>query len=122
MTKRKSVAASAPDPDAVLAELLTECRDGVRTCFELGNDPGWDVQPRCEAMNVAARLMKTSIALAAALKKNADFTHRIIVERPAPNPPHEGPHIKSRDAAGPPPGQISGKTIHGVEGPQGSQD
>jgi len=98
MTKRKS--ARAVNPDDVLAELLIECRDGVRSCVELANDADY----RCEAMSVAARLVKTSIALVAALKKtNADFTHRIIVERAG---------------AAPPTPQISGKTIHSVQAPE----
>jgi hypothetical protein len=90
------------DPDDVLAELLAECREGVRWCFELSSNPEWDDTTRCEAMKVAARLMKTSIALAGALKKKPDFTHRIIVE-----------HAPA--ALVPPPPEISGKTIHGVQ-------
>jgi hypothetical protein len=102
MTERTSKPARAIDPDDVLAELLAECREGVRMCFEVSNDPEWGDMTRCEAMNAAARLMKTSIALAAALKKKPDFTHRIIVEHaPATQVP-------------PPPG-ISSKTIHGIQ-------
>ena len=90
MTRRESTAAGV-DPDDVLTELLIECRDGVRTCFEIGNDTEYG-DSRFEAMTVPARLMKTSLALAAALKKNPDFTHRIIVERAAADlPPPEFP-------------------------------
>jgi hypothetical protein len=105
MVKRTSKPAATVDPDDVLAELLLECRDGVRACFELSKDSEWDDTTRCEAINAAARLMKTSIALAAALKKKPDFTHRIIVER----------------AADPPPPIISGKTIPGVQAQEDHQ-
>ena len=104
---RPKFAAPAVDPDDLLAELLIECRDGVRACFDLANHPETVDTDRCEAMTAAARLMKTSVALAAALKKPPDFTHRIIVERAA---------------ADPPPTKISGKTIHSVQAPEGSQD
>jgi hypothetical protein len=98
------------DPDEILAELLVECRGGVRMCFELSSNPDWDDDMgRAEAMSVAARLIKTSIALAAALKKKPEFTHRIIVER-------------GQTAPLPPPVEISGKTIHGGEEQEKAQD
>ncbi|HEX3486549.1 MAG TPA: hypothetical protein VHT51_15935 [Micropepsaceae bacterium] len=107
MSKPKSAAAA--DPDAVLAERLDECREGVRTCFEIAHDRTYGSETRREAMNVAARLVKTSLAVAAALKKTPDFTHRIVVERSPP----EGPTPTPR---------ISGKTIPGVAPRPESQD
>jgi hypothetical protein len=107
MTRPKSAAGA--DPDAVLSELLDDCREAIRTCFEIAGDPDNEGEARCEAMNVAARLVKTSLAVAAALKKTADFTHRIVVERSPP----EGPTPTPR---------ISGKTIPGVAPTPDSQD
>lgn len=100
MVTRTPKPAPTIDPDDVLAELLLECRDGVRTCFELGSDPGWDDDRYCERGPLAARLMKISLAVAAALKMNPDFTHRIIVERVT---------------SAPPPPKNYGKTIHGAQ-------
>ena len=104
MTKPISTPASAVDPDRVIEELLIECRDAVRSCIALGNDPDFE-ELRSELMGVAGRLMKTSLSLAKALKKDAGFTHRIIVERTEPPTP-----------------RISGKTIHGVQAQRKSQD
>jgi hypothetical protein len=95
------------DPDAVLRELLDECRAGVRTCFQIGQEDDY-AETRMEAMKVAARLTKASLALAAALNKTApQFTHRIIVERAAS--PTTLP-------------LISGKTIPGVPAQEAPQD
>lgn len=89
MTKPISTPAPAVDPDRVIEELLIDCRDAVRSCIALGNDPDFE-ELRSELMGVAGRLMKTSLSLAKALKKDAGFTHRIIVERVEP-PPLEFP-------------------------------
>ena len=95
-TKPIPAPASGIDPDSVIAEMLIECRDAVKSCIALGNEPDYE-EIRGDLMMVVARLMKTSLAIATSLKRNADFTHRIIVERDYPPTP-----------------QISGKTIHGV--------
>ncbi|HXJ01067.1 MAG TPA: hypothetical protein VNH44_07575 [Micropepsaceae bacterium] len=96
MTRRQP---DAVDPDTILRELLAECRDGVRTCFQISLDEEYGGGTRMEAMKTAAHLTKASLALAAALNKtSADFTHRIIVQRADPSPPPK----------------ISDKTIPGV--------
>jgi hypothetical protein len=91
-------------PDRVIEELLIECSDAARSCIALGNAPDYE-DYRVGLMGVAARPMKTGIAFAASLKKDSEFTHRIIVERAEPS---------TR--------QISGKTIHRVQAPNDPQD
>jgi hypothetical protein len=72
-----------PAPDAVLAEQLAQCHSAVTGCFEFCGDRNVSVSQQLETLNVASRLMRVSVALAAALDKTPrEFTHRIIVERP----------------------------------------
>ena len=72
-------------PDAVLAEQLAQCSKAVVECFVCGSDNRLPLMTQLESLNVAERLMRVSIALAAALGKSGkEFTHRIIVERPVP--------------------------------------
>ena len=72
-----------PSPDAVLAEQLAQCSKAVAECFVCGSDSRLPLLTQLEHLNVAERLMRVSIALAAALGKSGkEFTHRMIVERP----------------------------------------
>jgi hypothetical protein len=72
-------------PDAVLAEQLARCHKAIEECFVGSNNDQISIMAQLEHLNVAERLMRVSIALAAALGKSGkEFTHRIIVERPAP--------------------------------------
>lgn len=71
-------------PDAVLAEQLAQCHAAVRGCFAYCSESFVRVPEQIEAMNVASRLVRVSVALAAALDKTPrEFTHRVIVERPS---------------------------------------
>ena len=72
-------------PDAMLAEQLAQCHKAIAECFVCGSDNKLPLLTQLECLNVAERLMRVSIALANALGKTGkEFTHRIIVERPAP--------------------------------------
>ena len=72
-----------PAPDAVLAEQLAQCHKAIGECFVGSNNDQISIMAQLEHLNVAERLMRVSIALAAALGKSGkEFTHRIIVERP----------------------------------------
>jgi hypothetical protein len=74
-----------PTPDAVLAEQLTQCHKAIGACFFTSYSTDYSLMSQLECLNVAERLMRVSIALAAALGKSGrEFTHRIIVEHPAP--------------------------------------
>ena len=74
-----------PTPDAVLAEQLAQCHKVIGECFVCGSDARLPMFEQLESLNVAERLIRVSIALANALGKTGkEFTHRIIVERPAP--------------------------------------
>ena len=75
--------APPPAPDAVLAEQLAQCHSAVTGCFEFCGDRNVPVSQQLETLNVDSRLIRVSVALAAALDKSPrEFTHRVIVERP----------------------------------------
>lgn len=72
-----------PAPDAVLAEQLAQCHSAVTGCFTYCGESHVHVSEQLEVLNVASRLIRVSVALAAALDKTPrEFTHRVIVERP----------------------------------------
>ena len=72
-------------PDAMLSEQLAQCHKAIASCFVCGDDEKLPLLVQLESLNTAERLIRVSIALAAALGKSGkEFTHRIIVERPAP--------------------------------------
>jgi len=73
-------------PDAVLAAQLAQCHSAVSGCFEFCGHRDVSVSQQLEVLNVASRLVRASVALATALDKSPrEFTHRVIVERPAAN-------------------------------------
>jgi hypothetical protein len=81
---RRPAPASPPTPDAVLAEQLARCHSAVKGCFAYCGESFVLVPEQLEVMNVASRLMRVSVALAAALDKTPrEFIHRVIVERHA---------------------------------------
>jgi hypothetical protein len=109
-TDRQSAPATPPpSPDAVLAAQLARCHKAIAECFECTDDTKFSFSAQIEALNVAERLVRVSIALAKALDKSGkEFTHRIIVERPAPMI-----DVTPDIAGAPPPPMSKSKTIHG---------
>jgi hypothetical protein len=98
-----------PSPDAVLAEQLAQCHKAIENCFECADDTKFSFSAQIEALTVAERLMRVSIALAAALGKTGrEFTHRIIVEHPAPMI-----DVTPEVTENPPPPRRKSKTIRG---------
>ena len=103
-----------PTPDAVLAEQLARCHDVVRGCFEFCGDSSVLLSQQFETLSAAERLMRVSIALAQALGKSPrEFTHRIIVERPAPMI-----DVTPERTEAPPPPRPKSKTIHSGREPR----
>jgi hypothetical protein len=101
-------------PDTVLAEQLTRCHKAIAECFECTDDTKFSFSAQIESLNAAERLIRVSIALAAALGKSGrEFTHRIIVERPAPMI-----DVTPECAKYPPPPMKKSKTIHGGRKPE----
>ena len=74
------------DPDDVLAELLAKSQKAIAECFVFGSDGNYSLATQFEALNVATRLMRVSIQLAAALDKKPgkEIVQRIKVEHSAP--------------------------------------
>ena len=110
---QQSTLATPPStPDSVLAEQLARCHSAVKGCFAYCGESFVLVPEQLEVLNLASRLMRVSVALAAALDKTPrEFTHRVIVERPQlldVTPPAAGEL---------PPPQQKSKTIHGVRQP-----
>jgi len=71
-------------PDAVLSEQLAQCHKVVTGCFEFCGHTDVSAPQQMEVFTVMSRLMRVSVALAAALDKSPrEFIHRVIVERPA---------------------------------------
>ena len=98
-----------PSPDAVLAEQLAQCHKVIGECFVCGSDARLPMFEQLESLNVAERLIRVSIALANALGKTGkEFTHRIIVERPAPMI-----DVTPEVTENPPPPRRKSKTIRG---------
>ncbi len=96
-------------PDAALARQLSYCHDLIECCIDYcAGDRPPNLGAQIEVMNVAARLMRTSVALAGAVdKKPREFTHRVIVE-----------HRQAMTDMTPPEGDTpplieNSKTIHG---------
>jgi hypothetical protein len=110
-------------PDAVLAEQLAQCHSAVSGCFEFCSHSDVSVSQQLEVFNAASRLMRVSVALAAALDKTPrEFTHRVIVERPPildVTPPAMRELVSAPEMSpgplveGPPPPMSKSKTIHG---------
>jgi hypothetical protein len=101
-------------PDAVLAEQLAQCHKAIAECFVCGSDNRLPLSMQFEAVTVAERLMRVSIALAQALGKSPrEFTHRIIVERPAPMI-----DVTPERTEDPPPPRPKSKTIHSGREPR----
>ena len=72
-------------PGAVLAEQLAKCHEATLECFVCGSDANLSFAEQLASLAIAERLMRVSVALAAALDKSPrEFTHRVIVERPTP--------------------------------------
>ena len=121
-------AAESAAPDVMLAEQLAQCHKVVSGCFEFCGHSDVAVSQQLEVFNVMSRLMRASVALAAALDKSPrEFVHRVIVERPAVS--NQAPMVDvtpagnlahetakaSFTAGDPPPPMKMSKTIHGGE-------
>ncbi len=101
-------------PDVALAEQLARCHKAIGECFVCSDRDDLSFMSQLECLNVAERLIRVSIVLAAAIGKSGkEFTHRIIVERPAPML-----DVAPEGAEYPPPPKPKSKTIHGGRGPR----
>lgn len=80
------------DPNALLAEQLERCHRAAMKCFDLCEDGPVYINARQAFLTLAAKMMKTSLELTAALQKRQRLTesrrHVIIehVKNPAPPP------------------------------------
>ena len=99
-------------PDALLAEQLARCHSAVAGCFEFCRDETVLVSQQLETLNVATRLIRASVALAAALDKlPREFTHRVVVEHiDSASPPPMIDVTPERAGEPPPPPQKSKTT------------
>jgi hypothetical protein len=96
-------------PDTALARQLSYCHDLINCCITYcASDRPPSLESQIDVMNVAARLMRTSVVLAGAIdKKPREFTHRVIVER------RQAMTDITPPAGDPPPLIEKSKTIHG---------
>jgi hypothetical protein len=79
--QQSAPATPPPSPAAVLAEQLAQCHSAVKGCFAYCGESFVLVPEQLEVMNIASRLMRVSVALAAALDNSPrEFTHRVVVE------------------------------------------
>ncbi|MDE1939177.1 MAG: hypothetical protein KGI68_09165 [Alphaproteobacteria bacterium] len=97
-------------PETALARQLSYCHDLIDCCITYcASERPPSLEAQIDVMNVAARLMRTSVVLAGAIdKKPREFTHRVIVER------REAMTDITPPAGDPPPLIEKSKTIHGA--------
>ncbi|HTO41143.1 MAG TPA: hypothetical protein VL026_09230 [Rhizomicrobium sp.] len=71
------------DPKALLAEQLQRCHFALLECFDCGSNSNLPMSTQMDALKLAAKLMKSSMALVAALqpREGAQESRRhVIVE------------------------------------------
>jgi hypothetical protein len=87
------------DPNALLAEQLERCHRAAMKCFDLCEDDPVYINARQAFLTLAAKMMKTSMELAAALQKRQCLTesrrHVIIEHVKNPTPPPDSKNRKT---------------------------
>lgn len=77
---RKTATGMSEERRGLIADMLERCNAAIDTCF--GLDPEtYSIETVLDGVTTGARLIKTSLSLAAALDgERAETVHRIIVE------------------------------------------
>lgn len=95
------------DPNALLAQQLERCHRAAMKCFDLCEDHEDGViyrDVRGDYLNMAMKMMKTSLALTATLQKRGGVTetrrHVLIEHVKNPTPPRESKNRKTNSGAG----------------------
>jgi hypothetical protein len=92
------------DPNALLAEQLERCHRAAMKCFDLCEDGPIYIDARQAFLTLAAKMMKTSMELTAALQKRRGVTetrrHVLIEHVKNPTPPHKSKNRKTNSGAG----------------------
>lgn len=78
------------DPDALLAEQMRRCHHAALECFSVLDREGFDAHTQMTAVRLGAKLVNSSMALAAALDRrtHGETRHRMIYEHVTPPTPH----------------------------------
>jgi hypothetical protein len=92
------------DPNMLLAEQLQRCHRAAMKCFDLSEDGVVYRDARGDFLTMAAKMMKTSLALTAALQKRRSVTetrrHVLIEHVKNPTPPPDLKNRKTNSGAG----------------------
>lgn len=92
------------DPNALLAEQLERCHRAAMKCFDLCEDGPVYINARQTFLTLAAKMMKTSMELTAALQKRRGATEirrHVLIERVKnPTPPSESKNRKTNSGVG----------------------
>lgn len=92
------------DPNRLLAEQLERCHRAAMKCFDLLEDGIVYRDARGDYLTMASKMMKTSLALTAALQKRRGVTetrrHVLIEHVKNPTPPPDSKNRKTNSGAG----------------------
>ncbi len=90
---------TAFDPDALLTEQLKRCHASLLECFDCGSNGHLPMSTQMDALKLAAKLIKTSMALAAAIKgpaRSNEFRRHVVIEHIVKTIPTPSPNTKIR--------------------------